>query len=300
MYKGVKFGEIHTSSYGLVLSKKTIETPSPKLETVDIPGADGSLDMTEYFGDVKYNNRKIKLEFSTELLGNELLSMYSDIQNDLHGKHFDSIVLDDDSGYRYIGRITSISLTESRISRIIIECDCEPYKVSITDKVITKTLKSVTFPAIYGDVDNDGVIGVNDAVAVRRLIDGSAITKDLIARADMNLDGMVTEEDLILLNRYVSSDGTLSIQEYADRNFGFERETDFQIDFGRKVVRAKFSVSDNVKRWDLYIDGILYGKYTNLTSPGSAIPVVISGVHDIKISTETSGTVSIAIPQAKL
>ena len=55
MYKGVKFGEIHTSSYGLVLSKKTIETPSPKLETVDIPGADGKLDMTEYFGDVKYN-----------------------------------------------------------------------------------------------------------------------------------------------------------------------------------------------------------------------------------------------------
>ena len=53
MYKGVKFGEIHTSSYGLVLSKKTIETPSPKLETVDIPGADGKLDMTEYFGDVK-------------------------------------------------------------------------------------------------------------------------------------------------------------------------------------------------------------------------------------------------------
>ena len=91
MYKGVKFGEIHTSSYGLVLSKKTIETPSPKLETVDIPGADGKLDMTEYFGDVKYNNRKIKLEFSTELLGNELLSMYSDIQNSLHGKHFDSI-----------------------------------------------------------------------------------------------------------------------------------------------------------------------------------------------------------------
>ena len=113
-------------------------------------------------------------------------------------------------------------------------------------------------------------------------------------------DGMVTKEDLMLLNRYVSSDGTLSIQEYADRNFGFERETDFQIDFGRKVVRAKFSVSDNVKRWDLYIDGVLYGKYTNLTSPGSAIPVVISAVHDIKISTETSGTVSIAIPQAKL
>ena len=65
-----EFGEIHTSSYGLVLSKKTIEAPSPKLETVDIPGADGKLDMTEYFGDVKYNNRKIKLEFSTELLGN--------------------------------------------------------------------------------------------------------------------------------------------------------------------------------------------------------------------------------------
>lgn len=299
MYKGVKFGDIHTSSYGIVLSKKSIETPSPKLETVDLPGADGIIDMTEYFGDVKYNNRKIKFEFSTPLLGRELLELYSNIQNDLHGKHFDSIILDDDTDYRYIGRITAITLTESKISRIIIECSCEPYKVSTKDTVITKNIKSLDFPDGYGDCNKDGIIDVNDAAVIRGLIGGSAITKDQIARADLNLDGMVTQEDLILLNRYIGSN--LTIQEYAERNFGIERNTHFQIDFGRKVIKAKFSVfGEGLEKWDLYIDGVLYGKYTNLTNPGSPIPITISGVHDITVTTSAGGTVKIAIPKSKL
>lgn len=301
MYKGVKFGDIHTSSYEIVLSKKSIETPSPKLETVDLPGADGIIDMTEYFGDVKYNNRKIKFEFSTPLLGRELLELYSSIQNDLHGKHFDSIILDDDADYRYIGRVTAITLTESKISRIVIECSCEPYKVSLKDTVITKNIKSLDFPNGYGDCNKDGVIDVNDAVAVRGLIDGSSITKDQIARADMNLDGNVNQDDLVLLNNYLIDGGNLTIREYAERNFGIERNTHFQIDFGRKVIKAKFSVlGEGVKKWDLYIDGVLYGKYINLTNPGSPIPVTISGVHDITVITGACGTIEIAIPKSKL
>lgn len=231
MYKGVKFGDIHTSSYELVLSKKTIEAPSPKLETVDVPGADGSLDMTEYFGGVRYNNRKIKLEFSTELSGNELLEMYSNVQNDLHGVRFDSIILDDDKDYRYTGRVVSVSLTESRISRIIIECECEPYK-----------------------------IGINDSTA-----------------------------------RYLE----YSLSQGIDSNF--------QIDFGKRTVKAKFSVTDPIRKWSLKIDGILYGTYTSLTQTGSAIPVEISGVHDITITVHETDeafgaftAVKILIPKTRL
>ena len=69
--------------------------------------------------------------------------------------------------------------------------------MSITDKVITITLKSVTFPAGYGDVNKDGVIDVIDSGKLNGLIGASAITKDQITRADMNLDGMVTKEDLM-------------------------------------------------------------------------------------------------------
>ena len=99
--KGVKFGDIHTSTFGIYLSKVTIGTPSPKKFTVDIPGADGSLDMTDYFGGVKYDSRKITLIFTFPQRGQQLLTAYSDFLNAVHGKRFDSIILDDDDNFHY-------------------------------------------------------------------------------------------------------------------------------------------------------------------------------------------------------
>ena len=140
-YKGVKFGDKHTSTYGIVLSDKTIDTPEPKTESVDIPGADGSIDMTELLGSVKYKNRKINLIFSiVDKRNAALLETYSAILADLHGKHFESIVLDDDPGYKYIGRVTGVTLSSSdSVPRISIEIDCEPYKQSVNLNVVAFT-----------------------------------------------------------------------------------------------------------------------------------------------------------------
>ena len=84
--KGVTFGTHHSNDYGLILSRKYIESPKPKLEIIDLPGADGVLDMTDYFGDVKYENRELKFEFSTGVRGRELLELYSRVQDDLNGR----------------------------------------------------------------------------------------------------------------------------------------------------------------------------------------------------------------------
>ena len=143
-YKGVKFGDKHTSTYGIVLSDKTIDTPEPKTESVDIPGADGSIDMTEFLGSVKYKNRKIRLDFSVvNKLNAELLETYSAILADLHGKRFESIILDDDPGYKYSGRVTGVTLSSSdSVPRISIEADCEPYKQSVNLNVVAFTAGS--------------------------------------------------------------------------------------------------------------------------------------------------------------
>ena len=43
--KGIKFGNHHSwNDFQLILASKTIGTPSPKTETIDIPGGDGVLD----------------------------------------------------------------------------------------------------------------------------------------------------------------------------------------------------------------------------------------------------------------
>lgn len=61
--KGIKFGTYHTyDDFNMILSEKRIGSPSPKIETIDVPGGDGVLDLTEYFGDVKYGNRNLSFK----------------------------------------------------------------------------------------------------------------------------------------------------------------------------------------------------------------------------------------------
>ena len=54
--KGVRFGDYHSyNDFSLILTSKTIGTPTPKTETIDIPGGDGVLDLTEFlveYGDI--------------------------------------------------------------------------------------------------------------------------------------------------------------------------------------------------------------------------------------------------------
>ena len=80
--KGITFGSYHSyDSFNLYLNKKTIGTPSPKTETIDIPGGDGVLDLTDFFGEVKYNNRDLSFEFSTIVPQAEFMNLFSRVQS---------------------------------------------------------------------------------------------------------------------------------------------------------------------------------------------------------------------------
>lgn len=127
--KGVKFGEYHSfNDLHLILSQKTIGTPKAKTESIDIPGADGVLDLTEFFGEVKYNNRKLSFEFSTLVPQSQFMDLFSIVQNALHGKKMD-ITLDADPEWYYTGRISvSEWKADKNIGKLTIDCDCEPFK----------------------------------------------------------------------------------------------------------------------------------------------------------------------------
>jgi len=135
--KGVRFGNYHSwNDFSLILSQKIIGTPSPKTETVDIPGGDGVLDLTDFFGEVKFNNRNLSFEFSTIVPQNEFMDLFTRVQNALHGQKM-QIILDDDADWQYIGRITvSEWKAEKNIGKLTIDCDCEPFKARLGDTVI--------------------------------------------------------------------------------------------------------------------------------------------------------------------
>lgn len=140
--KGIKFGNYHSyDDFSLILSQKTIGTPSPKVETIDIPGGDGVLDLTDFFGEVKYNNRNLSFDFSTMVPPEQFMDLFSRVQNALHGQKM-QIILDDDSEWYYTGRITvSEWKAERNIGKLTIDCDCEPFKTRHGDTVIFQAVE---------------------------------------------------------------------------------------------------------------------------------------------------------------
>lgn len=139
--KGVRFGNYHSwREFSLILSSKSIGSPTPKTAEVEVPGADGSLDLTEYFGEVNYKNRPLSFVFSTIVPQSEFLKLFSEIQNTLHGKKF-RIILDEDPEFYYIGRVTVSEWKANKsVGEITIDCNCEPYKYKMYETIRTETI----------------------------------------------------------------------------------------------------------------------------------------------------------------
>lgn len=140
--KGVKFGGLHSFyEWGLILSEKEIGSPQPKTKIVDVEGADGVLDYTEAFGDVKYQNRQLSFKFhKANIVPDGFLALFSVVQNALHGKKL-QVILDDDPAHYYLGRVTINEWkSNKRVGEIVIEVDAEPYKLKVAETVVTQAV----------------------------------------------------------------------------------------------------------------------------------------------------------------
>lgn len=143
MIKKVFFDDFDSwEDFSLIRNSKIITAPEPKYMKVEIDGADGELDLTEYFGEIRYKNRKITLEFSTMVRESEFLTLFSKIQDSLHGRKM-KIVLEEDSDFYYVGRISVNEWqADKNIGKITVECDCEPYKYKKYKTIFTLQLNS--------------------------------------------------------------------------------------------------------------------------------------------------------------
>ena len=93
---GVTFGSYHSyDDFNLILTEKEIGSAEVKTNYVDVDGAHGMIDYTEYFGEPKYKSRTLLFSFNTIVNQSDFLKLYSSILNTLHGKRM-KIVLDDD------------------------------------------------------------------------------------------------------------------------------------------------------------------------------------------------------------
>jgi len=136
----------HDADWSVILKSQDIGLPSPKTTTVDIIGKDGTLDLTEAFGEVRYNNRTITFTFSAVENILDWDACKTMIANELHGKRM-KITTWSDPDYYYIGRCTVDNYNSSKMQgTIVVKCDCEPYKIkheATTEFIDAVSLKSI-------------------------------------------------------------------------------------------------------------------------------------------------------------
>ena len=139
--KGITFGQYHSfRDFKLLLASKEIGAPAVKENKLDIEGADGSLDLTDFFGEPKYEDVQHKFEFSTIVPHGEFPSLFSTVKNAIHGKKM-RVILDDDPLFYWMGRCHVSGFTnEKNIGQVQVECDCEPYKLKIDKTVVTRAV----------------------------------------------------------------------------------------------------------------------------------------------------------------
>lgn len=135
---GVQFGEIHSyNDLDLLLAPFVVPPAIPKTNLLDIPAGDGSLDLTEALGVVRYYDREFTFTFTvnpqSEMTFDEKITQVS---NALNGKAC-NITLDRDADWFWEGRcIVNEHLQDKTINQIVITAIVRPYKLK--NKITTE------------------------------------------------------------------------------------------------------------------------------------------------------------------
>lgn len=235
MYHSVTFGDKNTwDDWHLVpLTRPVFNPPAQKVNRIDIPGADGSLDFSETLtGYPVYNDRTGSMEFAVENGFKDWAVAFSDILNYLHGRALTAF-LEDDPNYTYYGRFSvNVWKSDKDRSSIVIDYVVQPYKISKLSS-IEDIIQQTYFKDIMVDSDVKiektftGLIGRMPICPVFVVSTTDSIGMDiLITNPELNIsieshfsDGETINQDFIFTNLsptnvirlFISGHGTLNI-----------------------------------------------------------------------------------------
>ena len=169
---GVTFVSLNTNiskhsylDFGVILTEQNIGLPTPKTYTVNIEGMDGNLDLSECFGEMKYENRTLKFTFESIDKITDWQAKMTKISSFLHGQKM-KITTWSDPDFYYVGRCRIDEYnSKSKLGKIVISCDCEPfkYKQNITTFNLVEGSNTVqnSRMTVYADLINEAEITIN-------------------------------------------------------------------------------------------------------------------------------------------
>lgn len=130
---------VHTANdLNLVMTAKDLPAPKVQTYTVEVPGRNGLLDLSEFLtGEPTYSNRTLKFEFLGDGSRETVLALI-DAMLSYHGKYI-TVTTDDFTGWYYTGRATVTHTDNGYYVTFVITIDAQPFSYSLTPKSYTYT-----------------------------------------------------------------------------------------------------------------------------------------------------------------
>jgi len=122
------------ADYGLIVAPYAIPLPEPQTNFVEIPGRDGTLDLSEAFGTVRYADRIIPLTLYARAPFDSQISAFA---VDVHGRRM-NVIFDRDPTFYYDARVTIEDVERhAGYCELSLECRAKPYKLEHFETAIT-------------------------------------------------------------------------------------------------------------------------------------------------------------------
>lgn len=119
----IYFNNVNIENLGLIPLDIDVPSPKPKLYFVEVPGRNGKLDLTNFMGDVKYQNIDIKINcesFQNDTDVREMLNQFNGVTIALRIETKNSIE-------EYQGRVTAYTAkTNNSTTSVSITIDASP------------------------------------------------------------------------------------------------------------------------------------------------------------------------------
>ena len=120
--------------YGLYLIDREIGVAAPNLYQTTVPGRNGKLDLTDFYGDVTFQNRSIKMKFAKKV-DKDTKELQYFLERKYSGQ-MAKVSFGDDEDYYWNGRLTIESNDDdTEIYQIEFTLDAHPFKyLNLYDK----------------------------------------------------------------------------------------------------------------------------------------------------------------------
>lgn len=136
----ITFGNTAAETLGLKLFALSMPPPEPKTSYIDVPGRDGSIDVSALDGFVHYKDRTITLSFSYFGSYSQWFAAVSQLNSLLLGQKL-KLTISDDPGYYYFGRFSVSTDKSNPVSGdIVVTGQCSPYKFKTNVTVVEQDI----------------------------------------------------------------------------------------------------------------------------------------------------------------